>query len=629
MDDPSRQDSSRLPKAFEKRRQQKQSDATAASSRAVSLEQAMIANLHLEERLEAESKGEPIEACLKRMLSTKSTISTASSFAKRQQASVGVAAKFREIGTGSIGKVFEHPGTTFAYKLSLTKQHDKLWNNYIMHKRSETAFNSLKFYPAWTGRNSQMFLVRHADYPGLLGRESRPVSRCIWISPQAETNSLYGKDLPSSEARPLLASVSAEWQTSFEKRNFKYLALTRLQDITMLEDFVGPRRQMYVSEIWLHVLLAPYTSGELCEEEDEEILHNNEILDEHLESLFRTLSKWQLGYGNEKNSGVHLHFSAEASDDYDNLFRSNDPLGELYYDLELAEVLGANKRIMGNLLDFENETSASSLTSPAEPGFPAVLRVPIVKEFSIRDELYRSLSAGAIRFLLLSLDNLETIKYTSWRGIDRRDRYQRDRANVALLESLPPTAKSVSSREARHDKFHGPFDEPGPSRDIARVAVLACFHLVSFSSLSVLDAMHFFNEVIQLSMPPMMEYLDRWSSLEAVALTSPFLNSKLDEAYTQGLLQQAAAAAMHLPNLKVMELWQTWKPAAILFRYEVSGHTVEVSYGASWDLKLHQDICDGWEVAKHHGNLFFDIQLKVLDIPASADIDAKLRVNSY
>ncbi|KAL2878469.1 hypothetical protein SGCOL_006179 [Colletotrichum sp. CLE4] len=78
---------------------------------------------------------------------TKSTIATASSFAKRQQAAVGVIANFREIGTGSIGKVFEHPGTTFAYKLPLTKQHDKLWNNYIMHKRIETAFNSLKFYP--------------------------------------------------------------------------------------------------------------------------------------------------------------------------------------------------------------------------------------------------------------------------------------------------------------------------------------------------------------------------------------------------------------------------------------------------------------------------------------------------
>ncbi|KXH42989.1 hypothetical protein CSIM01_01743 [Colletotrichum simmondsii] len=431
------------------------------------------------------------------------------------------------------------------------------------------------------------------------------------------------------QKKSFLASVSAEWQIFFEKRNFKSLYLPRLHHITMLEEVVGPRRQMYVSEIYLHVFLAPYTSGELCEEDDEEILHNNEIFDEHLKSLLRTLSKWQTSYGNEKHSGIHLHFSAESSDDCDNPFRTGYTLPGLYDDLEPAEIWGATKRIMGNLLDVKNATTASSLASPAEPEFPAVLRVPIVKQFSVRDELYRSLSAGAIRFLLLSLESLETIEYTSWRGIDKKDRSQRNRANVALLESLPPTTKSVNLEEARHDKFHGPFDEPGPSRDIARVAVLACSRLVSFSSLSVLDAAHFFDEVIQLSMPPMMECLDRWSSLEAVALTSWSLNPKIDGSY-EGLLQQAAAAAMCLPKLKVMELWQDWKDAATLFRYEVSGHTVEVSHGASWDLKLHQDVWNEWEeVAKHHGNLFFDIRLRVLDIPASADIDTMLRVNSY
>lgn len=41
--------------------------------------------------------------------------------------------------------------------------------------------------------------------------------------------------------------------------------------------------------------------------------------------------------------------------------------------------------------------------------------------------------------------------------------------------------------------------------------------------------------------------------------------------------------------------------------------------------------CLEWvgEVAKHHGNLFFDIRLKLLDIPATADVRAMLRVNSF
>ncbi|WQF89161.1 hypothetical protein CDEST_14175 [Colletotrichum destructivum] len=135
--------SSRLPKPSDRRRF---SIGTMAFSRAVSLEQAMVANLALEDRLEEDTEGEPVESCLKRMLSTRTAVSTSSSFAQRQQAAVGANEQFREIGTGSIGKVFEHPGTTFAYKLPVTDQKDKLWNNYVVHKRIEASFQSLPFF---------------------------------------------------------------------------------------------------------------------------------------------------------------------------------------------------------------------------------------------------------------------------------------------------------------------------------------------------------------------------------------------------------------------------------------------------------------------------------------------------
>ncbi|KAL4908862.1 hypothetical protein BDW74DRAFT_174090 [Aspergillus multicolor] len=72
-----------------------------------SLLSAMETNLRLEDRLKEEANETPQER-LKRLLSTKSAIST-SSFAERQQAAVGCRAPFREIGTGSIGKVFEQP----------------------------------------------------------------------------------------------------------------------------------------------------------------------------------------------------------------------------------------------------------------------------------------------------------------------------------------------------------------------------------------------------------------------------------------------------------------------------------------------------------------------------------------
>ena len=134
-------ESRRLPKLAE-RRQEQRSD-TAISTRNPSLEAAIRDNLALEDYLQSTTVGEPLEQSLTRLLSTRTVVSTSSSFAKRQQAAVGTTTAFREIGTGSIGKVFEHPGTIWAYKLPLTSDETKLWNNYTITRRIENSFEML------------------------------------------------------------------------------------------------------------------------------------------------------------------------------------------------------------------------------------------------------------------------------------------------------------------------------------------------------------------------------------------------------------------------------------------------------------------------------------------------------
>lgn len=54
---------------------------------------------------------------------------------------------YREIGTGSIGKVFVEPGTILAYKLPLTDVREKLWNNYVMHTKIAEAFDIVPVVP--------------------------------------------------------------------------------------------------------------------------------------------------------------------------------------------------------------------------------------------------------------------------------------------------------------------------------------------------------------------------------------------------------------------------------------------------------------------------------------------------
>lgn len=122
------------------RRQQQRTDITSRSS---SLELALSQNLQLEEQLKIEAEHEnPIEK-LRRLLSTKSAISTTSSFAERQQAAVGTDSAFREIGKGCTGIVFENPGTAWAFKASTMNRGDTLWNHYVMNLRIQESFDQL------------------------------------------------------------------------------------------------------------------------------------------------------------------------------------------------------------------------------------------------------------------------------------------------------------------------------------------------------------------------------------------------------------------------------------------------------------------------------------------------------
>src|SRR5699024_9766080 len=97
----------------------------------------------LEEKLGNDAKEETPKQVLRRLLSKNSTISTSSSFAERQREVVGTNAPFREIGTGSIGKVFEQMGTVWAFKVPLLENSKKLWNDYVVHLRIQNSFDEL------------------------------------------------------------------------------------------------------------------------------------------------------------------------------------------------------------------------------------------------------------------------------------------------------------------------------------------------------------------------------------------------------------------------------------------------------------------------------------------------------
>jgi hypothetical protein len=94
------------------------------------------------EAIQLEEKLNP-QLTLKRFLSVRSTISTNSSFAERQQAAVGTRSPFRSLGAGTCGRVYEVPGTTDIFKVANYpgQETDQMWNDYLMHLKISDVFD--------------------------------------------------------------------------------------------------------------------------------------------------------------------------------------------------------------------------------------------------------------------------------------------------------------------------------------------------------------------------------------------------------------------------------------------------------------------------------------------------------
>jgi hypothetical protein len=76
----------------------------------------------------------------------------------------------------------------------------------------------------------------------------------------------------------------------------------------------------------------------------------------------------------------------------------------------------------------------------------------------------------------------------------------------------------------------------------------------------MVDACYFFNSL--------SEPLQKWPNLKFLALTSLLLSPDESHASITDMLQEAAAAAIRMPQLETLEIWNGREKLAAFFRYE-------------------------------------------------------------
>lgn len=126
------------------------------------------------------------------------------------------------------------------------------------------------------------------------------------------------------------------------------------------------------------------------------------------------------------------------------------------------------------------------------------------------------------------------------------------------------------------------------SNAVGQALAVASLNLEYLSASFIVDAWHF----LQACKPDWF-----WKKLATLVLTSRTLVPKEDCSKSNDLLQLAAVAAMAMPELHTLELWNVEKGLACVFQYQAStsSRTAVITWRGSWDLSLDPRVVRTWE----------------------------------
>jgi len=123
------------------------------------------------------------------------------------------------------------------------------------------------------------------------------------------------------------------------------------------------------------------------------------------------------------------------------------------------------------------------------------------------------------------------------------------------------------------------------------MVALASLRLEHLAASFIVDASHFFE------IEPSWE----WPNLTSLALTSKLLTPDENSIEIGAMLQAAAAAAMKMPQLETMEIWNGRKGLAALFKYQAFrdvGKAI-ITWRGTWELTMEPSVIEAWEAVVH------------------------------
>ncbi|GKT58865.1 PRANC domain protein [Colletotrichum tofieldiae] len=130
-----------------------------------------------------------------------------------------------------------------------------------------------------------------------------------------------------------------------------------------------------------------------------------------------------------------------------------------------------------------------------------------------------------------------------------------------------------------------------PAPAVGQMVALASLKLEHLAASFIADASHFFK------IHPAWE----WPNLTSLVLTSKLLTPDESSIEIGAMLRAAAAAAMKMPRLETMEIWNGRKGLAALFRYQAFRNIQQavIVWRGTWKLAMEPSTIQAWEAVMH------------------------------
>ncbi|KAI1147480.1 hypothetical protein F4825DRAFT_471535 [Nemania diffusa] len=255
--------------------------------------------------------------------------------------------------------------------------------------------------------------------------------------------------------------------------------------------------------------------------------------------------------------------------------------------------------------------------------------------FVIRRQLRHEIFPEVLKALWEKLPRLESIAYELWR-VRRYPCQTACTYELASLirDALPKHVKRISIFKDFNNQLilarNNAISHSGPSMGASSAADLQLAKAFAkrshnFERLSIsymIDAQQFFTSCQQLPCA--------WNLLQSLTLTSSTLAQTTPRRDVYTLLQNASLAALNMPQLKSMVLWNSEQGqacAVIYLRHTASGMAT-LTWRGTWDLDLSYDVVESWKKVAS-GSCYLRVEneaLQDVDIRCHGDAVYHLRL---